>query len=330
MTSNTPNLAIDPAFWVFPQEESSSILEYGGFYPSTLLKDTAHTCLPTGQTFLSGVPAEALHLGTTRSISNGSFNTLENGHFQVGWMRMPADSSQLEALSFDAYQSLLQSIQGYQLCRIWNYVPDINHQAPGRIENYQLFCLGRARAFASHYGQQHSARLPAASATGCNDHHLTIVFLACRGEVHHWENPQQVPAYAYPRQYSPLPPSFARASRCHLPNGREWTFVSGTAAIKGHQSLCIGDFDGQLELAFENIEITLNQAGLGLSNHPKLRKHFKVFLRQRENLPLLEERLQAILSTGDTFTVVQADICRQELDVEIELSLLPTLDSPAR
>ncbi|MCB1211556.1 MAG: hypothetical protein KDK97_19685, partial [Verrucomicrobiales bacterium] len=46
--------------------------------------------------------------------------------------------------------------------------------------------------------------------------------------------------------------------------------------------------------------------------------HFKCYLRYPEILPLVREWLQDACGTDDHFTYLLADICRTDLDLEIE------------
>jgi hypothetical protein len=70
--------------------------------------------------------------------------------------------------------------------------------------------------------------------------------------------------------------------------------------------------------------MVLGQIGMRLDGRgSKRRRHFKVFLRHRENLGFLMSAMQDILGPTDTWSAVEADICRANLEVEIELSVFP-------
>jgi hypothetical protein len=45
--------------------------------------------------------------------------------------------------------------------------------------------------------------------------------------------------------------------------GRRWTFVSGTAAIKGHGTVCAGDLAGQIACTLDNMRLVSRECGLG-------------------------------------------------------------------
>jgi enamine deaminase RidA (YjgF/YER057c/UK114 family) len=151
-----------------------------------------------------------------------------------------------------------------------------------------------------------------------------VIFLATRFAVENWENPEQTPAYCYPAQYGPRAPAFARASRFTDNNGVEWIFISGTAAIKGHETLHCGNFGGQLQVTLENVDIVLKKCGMRLEDCVSgRRRHFKAFLRHRSDLPELLNRMKTVMTPRDSLTVVEGDICREDLVVEIELTVFP-------
>ena len=179
----------------------------------------------------------------------------------------------------------------------------------GDAERYRLFCAGRAQALADHgYDSRHYS---AASAVGNVGDALVIYMLASREPGRHVENPRQVSAYAYPRQYGPRPPSFARATlkhwrdTCHL-------YVSGTASILGHRSTAPGDVAGQLPVTFGNIDRLVSAADVDGQLDA-----MRVYVRDPATL---EPIMAAVGEYAPTASVVylRADICRSELALEIE------------
>lgn len=279
--------------------------------------------LSTGQRLLHGPSTEVMLLGGCRIQEKDGIVFLDDGVRIGGYGQVKANFANLEAATSTLYRKILRLGQGKVFCRFWNYVPDINHVESGRLENYRQFCSGRSHAFADINGQNRADLFPAASATGTADGHLSVVFLATRSCVHNWENPEQIPAYQYPSKYGPLPPSFARASQFTEPSGKTWTFISGTAAIKGHKSQHAGDFRSQVEVTLDNIDRTLRCADMRLVQTAPRPRHFKVFLRNADDLPVLLERLHPLIGVADTLTVVEGDICREDLDVEIEITVQP-------
>lgn len=311
--------------WIFPQHSHLQRFEFGAVGEPGAAFPSGAVEVPSGQKLLHGAGYEFIVPGGRGAFrQSGELSVWESADLVTGFVRTPVASNHLEEAAHRLYREILSLAERYQFCRFWNYVPDINHVAEGRIENYKLFCSGRAGAFAEVLGADSAPHFPSASATGSGDGHLTVIFLGSRNPVRNWENPEQTPAYRYPKAYGPRPPSFARASQFEDHDGREWVFISGTAAIKGHETQCVGDFEGQLAVTLDNLDLTLRQAGLRLDPlSPERSRCFKVFLRDAGHLEGLLARMSPILGKSDTLTVVEADICRRQLEVEIEMAVVP-------
>lgn len=225
----------------------------------------------------------------------------------------------LDTLSNRLYQEILTRHPEYSLHRVWNFVPQINHIPDGGIENYRAFCLGRASAFEAYTDH---TRMPAASAVGTPGHHLTIIFIAGRMRGKHLENPRQTPAYEYPPAYGPKPPSFARATEIRTDAGLQ-LYISGTASVLHSES--VGDsIESQLQTTIENLNVIWEQSSLkssdGTIEHPRI---VTVYIRRPEDFPYIQTICsQAYLTPDDTVFYVQADICRKELLVEIEVAVI--------
>jgi chorismate lyase / 3-hydroxybenzoate synthase len=210
----------------------------------------------------------------------------------------------------------LSRAHGRALARIWNYVPDINETPAGGLETYRVFCRGRAEAFER---VQWVGPVPAASAVGGAPGLLAVMFAAARTLPMAIENPEQIPAYEYPPDYGPRAPSFSRAMQVTA-DGRQWTFISGTAAIKGHASLARGDLLGQIECTMDNLRLISRACGLVEDNGER---HFKVYLRNACDLEAAKAALEgALFRPEDRVTWLHADICRAELLIEIEATVL--------
>ena len=177
-------------------------------------------------------------------------------------------------------------------------------------------------AFEKTYGPDFCARLPAASAVGRMGNALTVAFVAFAAAPRHFESPVQVPAYRYPSEHGPRAPSFARATLVAA-DGLQWGFVSGTAAIRGHASQHPRDTRRQLEVTLENLRHILAQCGLGGESRPsgRARRHIRVYVKHPEELELIVEAVRGLpVLRGDAVTYLQAEMCRRELSVEIEIT----------
>lgn len=271
---------------------------------------------------LAGVRAETLFAGARSAGRERGYELFETGEWLVGVRRAEADAS-LEAGGETLGRDLLELARerGLHVARIWNYVPAINADAPEGLENYRVFCRGRARAF-ELAGE--GAPPPAASAVGADGGGLAVMFAASRERPRVFENPEQMPAYEYPPEHGPRSPSFSRASQVVM-GGRRWTFVSGTAAIKGHRSIAPGELAGQLDCTLDNLRLISRACGLGeqLAAGAASERHFKVYLRHASDLDAVRAELATrLLREGDRVSWLRSDICRAELRLEIEATVV--------
>ncbi len=229
----------------------------------------------------------------------------------------------LESASMQLYADILRAAGGMNLYRIWNCVPRINAAGPGGLENYHAFCRGRSLAFEEGLGRGFAGKLPAASAVGTAGDELFVAFLAGSAPPRHVENPAQVPAYEYPAEHGPRPPSFARATAVEGPSGLD-VYVSGTSAVVGHETVAPHDTLAQLECTLENLRLISRASGLGerLGTGRGCRRQFKVYLRNARDLAAVAPRVkERLLSPGDAVSYLRADICRAALNVEIEVAV---------
>jgi chorismate lyase / 3-hydroxybenzoate synthase len=231
-----------------------------------------------------------------------------------------ADRDDVTRAAEHAYRQLTRFIGGSEhphLLRVWNYLDAIT-LGDGDEERYRRFCVGRARGL----GDFDATALPAATAIGrCDDARtIQVYWLAARAPGIPVENPRQVSAYRYPRQYGPQPPSFARAM-LPPPGSAMPLLLSGTAAVVGHASRHEGELLAQLEETFVNFDALLDAAR---RDHPALPPRFgdgtrlKVYVRDRDDLPVVQAALDARFGDSVPRLLLHAAICRRELAVEID------------
>ncbi|HET6603329.1 MAG TPA: pteridine-dependent deoxygenase [Xanthomonadaceae bacterium] len=218
-----------------------------------------------------------------------------------------------------AYSELAQFQQhsGHRhLIRIWNYLDAIT-QGEGDAERYRQFCIGRARGLGAR-----DDCFPAATAIGRRDgrRSLQVYWLSSRVPGLSIENPRQVSAFRYPRCYGPQPPSFSRGCVVAAAGGAQ-LFISGTAAVVGHESRHPGRLREQLLETVGNLEALLAAAA---QRHPELGDRFgtgtilKVYLREPEATQEAEALLRERLPAGVALLLLEADICRADLLIEID------------
>lgn len=254
----------------------------------------------------------------SRGVEDG-IRYAEDGALQFGVLELDETAAGIEATSTEAYARLVAFVRkrGYpHLLRSWNYLDAIT-DGVGDDERYRRFCSGRANGL----GDIADVTLPAATAIGRVDgvRTLQVYWLAARVPGTPLENPRQLSAYRYPRQYGPQSPSFARAM---LPPGaRMPLLLSGTASVVGHESRHHDCVESQLRETFTNFDSLIATARV---QRPELPPHFgagsrlKVYVRDREQLPRVAAALDAQLGPSVPRILLHAAVCRRELQVEID------------
>ncbi|WP_269542191.1 hypothetical protein [Cerasicoccus fimbriatus] len=240
-----------------------------------------------------------------------------------GWLSaayvLPIRSTMADT-AHEAYQRVLRDFADAQLVRIWNFVPGINEEVDG-LENYRAFCLGRHEAFVEHFGARANEQYCSASAVGVDDDCLVVNVLGTHRRALHQENPLQEPAYNYPERYGPRPPCFSRAS--YVPGESPALYISGTASVRGSESISPGDLAGQLKVTGENLDriIAESVSSLGQDIKSVGQAYGRAYVRHPEHMDAVMACIdEHAWCTRERTNIVRSDICRSELLVEIELS----------
>lgn len=234
--------------------------------------------------------------------------------------RENGSTSALHIATEQAYREIFATLDELaypHLLRVWNYLPQINVDTHG-AERYRQFNSARRNALIA-WGRDLAGNVPAACALGSvTGSPLVIYFLATRAAPTAVENPRQVSAYEYPPQYGPKP-AFSRASVLRETSGA-MLFISGTASIVGHQTVHAGDVAAQTRETLVNIEALLGEANRvsGATRFGMETLAYKVYVRNSADLPLIQSQLHTALGSQTQVVYLQADICRQDLLVEIE------------
>jgi chorismate lyase/3-hydroxybenzoate synthase len=218
------------------------------------------------------------------------------------------------------YKEILSFVceSGYpNLLRVWNHFPLINEYDKA-TERYQLFCVGRHSAFQSHYGTDFQLQLPAASAIGTRGSKFSLHFIAATEPGTYLENPRQISAYRYPKQYGLCSPSFARATLFSRGDMSK-LILSGTASIVGHETLHNGESEKQLEETLRNIDALLHhESVLAWQQQPAQFSNVKVYVRHPSDLPKVQSRIDEYFGHQASILYLCGDICRGDLLLEIE------------
>ncbi|UDQ96652.1 hypothetical protein AAEX28_06215 [Lentisphaerota bacterium WC36G] len=219
--------------------------------------------------------------------------------------------------------------------RQWNYIGAILYRSQqpeiGLVQNYQLFNDIRQDYYSA---TDWSNGYPAATGIGMDFGGVSVGIVAAKkikGALQTFpvDNPLQIAAHAYSKKMligdaeQKMTPKFERAKSLFSKNDNSsMTFVSGTAAIRGEESLG-DDPTKQTELTMENIVYLISQENIQkftgrIVNYQDI-YGWRIYVK---NLT----EYQAIKNAFNKFDVsnkidaifVIADVCRDELLVEIE------------
>lgn len=264
---------------------------------------------------------------TNRQVSYMQQDNLalaSDGESLMGVLCFDYCQTELAMRTQTAYRQIFAACESHNypfLIRMWNVFPGINQIDETGMERYRAFCQGRALAFLE--GRHAELQLPAGTGVGSNSGPVSLVFMASRQQSGiNLENPQQMPAYHYPRQYGPKSPSFARATQVTRPGGTV-IYVSGTSSIRGHETVFSGDIEKQTRTTLNNINVLVGSKNLsrfGIEGHASVRElnHVKVYIRHAQHAKAVQALCEDYLNPKAQVIYVGAQLCRADLLVEIE------------
>lgn len=220
--------------------------------------------------------------------------------------------------AYEEVFAVLEATKFRHLIRIWNYVPEINAAADGE-ERYRLFNAARQSAFLKWGHAIIGSSVPAACALGSlPGAAICIYFLAARGPSKTIENPRQTSAYHYPPKFGKHSPIFSRACLFGEPQHAS-LFISGTSSIVGHETVHRGNVEAQTRETLANINALLDEANRisGTKRYSMRSLKLKVYVRHAGDLGAVQAVLAQEALDGSPL-YLQADICREDLLMEIE------------
>jgi len=236
----------------------------------------------------------------------------------------PAEVERAAADAYSAIAGQLGHLAASHPVRFWNYIPAIHrpsgHSPEGQpIDRYMAFNAGRYRACSRWLGGEDAfpRLLATASGVGHDGDDLVIHGLSASRPGVAVENPRQVPAYRYSRRYGPRPPCFARATVVMKPNQESLILVGGTASVRGEASVHIGDLRAQLDETRENLTALLQAATGSAAASIELFRDVRVYYVCPADLSATREMCRRAFAEA-RLEFIRADICRQDLLLEIE------------
>ena len=301
--------------------ETLAVFGFGALAPSSAaIDDPRYLHVPLSPLREAAAPYEVWRsAGPVATGREGAIRYSHDGALMFGVLEWEEPDGGILHASAHAYAALVafwRDSDYPQLLRIWNYFDAIT-LGEGDGERYRQFCVGRVQGL----GDVDTRTLPAATAIGSRDGRrvLQVYWLAAREPGLPLENPRQVSAYRYPREYGPQSPTFARALL--PPSPRVPLLLSGTASIVGHASQHADSLRAQLDETLTNLDSLLGAArerAPTLSPHLDGTSRLKVYVRDATDADAVAAQLEARLGTRVPWLMLHADVCRRELLVEIE------------
>ena len=227
----------------------------------------------------------------------------------------------------------VMALEGFSfssILRQWNYIPGIVEEETNDdgqvIQHYQEFNDVRAEWYHKEGLKQD---FPAATGIGVAGGGVVIEVIAFKSDIGHQiltlHNPEQSDAH----RYSPIQlvgakafetPRFERG-KLIISKGKGHIWVSGTAAIRGEDSVP-GNIVEQSRITCENIEALISRenllnAGLEAGDYSTQPIYIRAYVKLPEHGQMVQQYLEKRYR-GASIHVLQANVCRDELLVEVE------------
>lgn len=212
------------------------------------------------------------------------------------------------------------------ISRQWNYIPRITDIGRDGQQHYQAFNDARTDFYS---GVEWREGYPAATGIGTTFGGVMVEVDAAQlahTRIVPLDNSLQVAAHEYSNQVlhgSKIlsTPKFERAKAVDYGKGSVKIYVSGTAAIRGEQSLHGVGIEEQTRATVENIDWLVGRdnmahSGIQVQGDPQY-KVLRVYLKYRSDYMPVREALERRFGALPMVCVL-TDVCREELLIEIE------------
>jgi hypothetical protein len=328
-----------------PKDECILRLTFFGTPPSdeeylkrrSILEEKALACFGNREPALSYVSQPPLHAPllmevhsivageidkiTYKRFQNKPYTLLENkeGRFLFAGGFQSDISASVEQQSVNVFRQIeellkLEHFPIHSIIRQWNYIERISCFSNGK-QHYQSFNNARSDFYAKD-SWPHG--YPAATGIGANLGGVVVdldaaVFTSPDAYAVPIDNPLQIAAHTYSDKVlktahkTKATPKFERAKSIVFAN-RRIVYISGTAAIRGENSLSNAGLEHQLHATIENITQLTGKAPWIM---------LRVYLKNKADYALAE-RLIKEYHLHIPISYMCADVCRDELLIEIE------------
>nr|WP_319400995.1 RidA family protein [uncultured Carboxylicivirga sp.] len=337
------SIFVDSAYW-----------EYSFKHLSAQLKDIFADDCPAF-TFLSQAPGQhkvAFEVGIIENddvqinykwFQQTPYSTIEYNDSKELWasgLGLTSKVIDISSSAANAFENMLGVLnaEGFnmnEVVRQWNYIPhilDFETKDDKEWQHYQLFNEVRRHYYTTYRTIE---GYPAATGIGTSAGSASIDICAYKSKeqnTYSVNNPEQVNAYQYQQDVlvgelikgtkTKQAPQFERAKLINSDQVNT-LFISGTASIKGQYTIGLNNPDEQTKNTLNLIE-KLAQTALVLSpksnNSSFCFSYARVYIKDKTNFDLIESICKDALPNVP-LNFVQADVCRDNLLVEIEAEM---------
>jgi enamine deaminase RidA (YjgF/YER057c/UK114 family) len=268
-------------------------------------------------------------------VSDG--NALEVWAAGLGSDDYRYDTEKAARAAFEKVSEVLkrENLSFNNLVRQWNYIGNIIDVKDG-FQNYQVFNEVRSEYYKRY---RDITIFPSATGVGMKTEGVILDFCAVKlpetAIIRAISNPEQIDAYQYDQRVlagntgekRPVknPPLFERA--LIIPNVTFSTlFISGTASILGQNTVGKGDIKKQIITTIENIKsFTVEERIKEVSGKTELNpgemKLLRVYVKNKDDFSGARKACERYFP-GVKAVFIEADICRDDLLIEIEAEML--------
>ena len=287
-------------------------------------------CISANERLPTGVPNWVASWVTGETSVDGDVVVREGNDVILASIRVEnarcADGNRMRksaASAFGAIFAASRRIGCPNPVRVWSFIPGIVDRitlaGQGVRDRYIAFNAGRYEAMLQYFGGEDSLSrcAPAASGVDIGGNDLEIHALFASDKPRAIENVLQKPSYLYSRRYGELPPCFSRAM--FLKHPVPCLLVSGTAAIRGEDSLYPDSPHKQFTVTLENLEVLLESVRPRQVGEDVLTRF--TALRVYSPKPAVFGDFRAVMRQIFPCAAVEirkAKLCRSDLAIEIE------------
>ncbi len=264
-----------------------------------------------------------------------TFKHNSNKFLIAGGLQLKTGSGDLQKQSMESFRLMKgildrENMNFSHIFRQWNYIEAITGMY-SCSQRYQVFNDVRS-LFYSESDFVHG--YPAATGIGMSTGGVIVDFLAS-DKPGAWpvKNPDQIDAHKYSGEvlaenkltdrFKKSTPKFERA-KAITQDETVLVYISGTAAIKGQQSLANDDAFRQTLITVDNIEQLTSISNIIKHNIPVTRNSvvepvaFRIYVKKLSDLQKVKSAFKSRFGKMNNVLYLIADICRPELLVEIE------------